>query len=591
MDIKYLQERYQKGKVFVTDFMNKAHRCPGLPLSQAHADLLQHQRDAERNDRLTIMVLDASLWPRRPLHLDEAIEVAKTISNGDAAAVLFVLLPLAHGSTDKETVMKNKRILEDKVLSVLEFQEVTLTFSDSQHAGDRRRRSQSCLLAVSPIHKNFAFIKSKAYLGTIGPVARARVMDLWTDDDARVCSPPGRAQQRGAEATKQVLQGLVDGLERDHANASVYVVDLMPSRYGEWSRAVWSMQLEKLKGTAQSDFDWHFVGYMTPEDGGSDDWTSYIGSQIHQDYWDTCDDAGPPTRPQAAFTGTPPTMELCTIGENNAVVLPDAMLAGLASSGESLLAKVKAFNHSHDTAILTNFRSPSSTPQTPSRPGRGVARTMAQPVFDSPNAPMNLSQMGVPVQLLPLEDFHSTIELVSHCGHPVHNQLRVCIAKDLTIWLLNEGDAPLEVESGELFGYNIGSSTEKGIGVARTSVRDAIPFIVEADHTMMAFVDSDGKKTGLCFAQIACRAAQKSGTTELVLCDHDLTQQVDTEGNVKPFRYTVAPKAKVNVFDPKPLESGLDPMAARYSQMGAHFIGKFHQLSCAPTALCKMLWE
>lgn len=65
----------------------------------------------------------------------------------------------------------------------------------------------------------------------------------------------------------------------------------------------------------------------------------------------------------------------------------------------------------------------------------------------------------------------------------------------------------------------------------------------------------------------------------------------DQEGNVKPFRYTVAPKAKVNVFDPKPLESGLDPMAARYSQMGAHFIGKFHQLSCAPTALCKMLWE
>ena len=52
MDIKYLQERYQKGKVFVTDFMNKAHRCPGLPLSQAHADLLQHQRDAERNDKL-----------------------------------------------------------------------------------------------------------------------------------------------------------------------------------------------------------------------------------------------------------------------------------------------------------------------------------------------------------------------------------------------------------------------------------------------------------------------------------------------------------------------------------------------------------
>ena len=63
-------------------------------------------------------------------------------------------------------------------------------------------------------------------------------------------------------------------------------------------------------------------------------------------------------------------------------------------------------------------------------------------------------------------------------------------------------------------------------------MRDAIPFIVEADHTMMAFVDSDGKKTGLCFAQITCRVAQKSGTTELVLCDHDLTQQVDTDPKV-----------------------------------------------------------
>ena len=65
--------------------------------------------------------------------------------------------------------------------------------------------------------------------------------------------------------------------------------------------------------------------------------------------------------------------------------------------------------------------------------------------------------------------------LVSHCGHPVHNQLRVCIAKDLTIWLLNEGDAPVEVESGELFGYNIGSFTEKGIGwVSRSLSFDII---------------------------------------------------------------------------------------------------------------------
>ena len=101
---------------------------------------------------------------------------------------------------------------------------------------------------VSSVHKNFGFAKSKAMLGAIGPVARARVMDLWSDDPDRPASPPQRvawlddfavlssllflraeACQRGVEATRQILQHLMDGAEIP-ADAVVYVVDMMPSR-------------------------------------------------------------------------------------------------------------------------------------------------------------------------------------------------------------------------------------------------------------------------------------------------------------------------------------------------------------------------
>ena len=51
--------------------------------------------------------------------LDEAIDVAKTVCAGDQSAALFALLPLHHGSSDKTVVLKNRRLLEDKILKFL----------------------------------------------------------------------------------------------------------------------------------------------------------------------------------------------------------------------------------------------------------------------------------------------------------------------------------------------------------------------------------------------------------------------------------------------------------------------------------------
>ncbi|CAK9116501.1 unnamed protein product [Durusdinium trenchii] len=120
LDLRYMTERYDRGKTWVAKYMEKHHRCCSNPLSQAHADLLHYQRG--------------------PLLIDEAVEVAKTVSNGDSNAIL-------------------------------------------------------CLLGVGTIHKTYGFQKSKATLGTIGPVTRARVMDLWSEDD-KPCSPPARESRQ-----------------------------------------------------------------------------------------------------------------------------------------------------------------------------------------------------------------------------------------------------------------------------------------------------------------------------------------------------------------------------------------------------------
>lgn len=50
------------------------------------------------------------------------------------------------------------------------------------------------MLAVSTIHgSEYAFSKAKALMGTIGPVARARVNALWSENPDWACSPAARA--------------------------------------------------------------------------------------------------------------------------------------------------------------------------------------------------------------------------------------------------------------------------------------------------------------------------------------------------------------------------------------------------------------
>lgn len=51
--------------------------------------------------------------------MDEAVELAKSVSASFSQAVVFVLMPQHHGSIDCTTVVSHRRLMEDRLMASL----------------------------------------------------------------------------------------------------------------------------------------------------------------------------------------------------------------------------------------------------------------------------------------------------------------------------------------------------------------------------------------------------------------------------------------------------------------------------------------
>ena len=68
----------------------------------------------------------------------------QSVCAGSAKTMGLVMLPMYHASTSKETVLNNRRLIEDKVTANLDSYEISIQYADSGHGGDRRKKSQMC---------------------------------------------------------------------------------------------------------------------------------------------------------------------------------------------------------------------------------------------------------------------------------------------------------------------------------------------------------------------------------------------------------------------------------------------------------------
>lgn len=136
--------------------------------------------------------MNGSFWdheqPSGALSIDESITLGQAVCSGNANSSMFILLPQPHSSCSLVTILKHKRLVEDKMVATLtsmisqtpeikrfcdvalstllqpnqmalcvtcleseglgqDVREVALSFNASVHQGDRRKTSQNCFSA------------------------------------------------------------------------------------------------------------------------------------------------------------------------------------------------------------------------------------------------------------------------------------------------------------------------------------------------------------------------------------------------------------------------------------------------------------
>ena len=90
------------------------------------------------------MLLLKGIFQSGGLLVDEAADVAKSISATNENAFAFIFLCQFHQAVEKSSVINHRRMVEDKLMSQMDLHGIHILFKDSQHAGDKRRKVQEC---------------------------------------------------------------------------------------------------------------------------------------------------------------------------------------------------------------------------------------------------------------------------------------------------------------------------------------------------------------------------------------------------------------------------------------------------------------
>lgn len=594
LDLQYLSQRYARGKTWCQNYMGKHQLYKNLTgLVEVHAEVLQLlSANGDPGDVYTLLVMDLSVFPNRLMDMEEACDAARSIMTANQNAALLVLFPVQHTSCDKAVTVKNRRLVEDRLMQFADLHDITIGFKDSGHGNDKRKRSHAGVLAISQVHsKSFGFSKSRALIsGTIGPCDRARVSDLWSFDPDRPASPAQRAQQRGAECTKQVLSGLIDGIDVAGKGNKMYCVDLLPNRFNEWGRAVWILQLQFLKTPRQ--IDWRFLSF-SHENGVFNSLEGIekgLTAQVLTEYWDTCSDVGPSQRQVAAFDEAPPKLQALSFDAASLQLsLTTPAKDALGPKAVEWEKKLKVWNQEAARSRPAVPR-PETASTSTTDPNQNRNRTSCRPTFADSERPTNcLRTLDLePSSLMAITAFEAEKVLKASCHPIVNSDLCLAMTNTAELWLLNKTDAQCDAGPGELCGLNVGAFIEKPLGSASLVKDKAIGFVFTKDTDLLVVVE-DGNKTPSCISELACDLAQKSGLTELSLADHNLTQLME-DGRPRPFRYDVKARAIINMFEPKALAADTDTSDIRGSMFGAAFLDL--GLSKLPSSdMCSTLWE
>ena len=176
------------------------------------------------------------------------------------------------------------------------------------------------------------WMKSKALLGSLSNIERTRVSELQNPEPEKPLAPHWRAwnscrngvipesevQQRGIGACQGIVSQLLEGIEMD-AQQPVLLVDLLPSRFAEWSHACWEMLKPTMLGQnpdAKGSEMHNIAIYVEDDNDMMQDSMRSIAGKIMSQWWDVSMEAGGKSRPNAQFAVDPPTLKVVTVSQD-----------------------------------------------------------------------------------------------------------------------------------------------------------------------------------------------------------------------------------------------------------------------------------
>ncbi|CAK9068466.1 unnamed protein product [Durusdinium trenchii] len=354
LDFKHINDRFQKGKEWCSDFLERKHQLIHVnSLVLAHSTIVSAQAEMGP-DGLTILVVDATLWPTRQISIDEAIQLCASVSSGNTSSVAFFCMP-------------------------------------------------QCMAAICA-SSNSAFTKSKALLGSICDIERSRVGELQNPDPERSLAPHWRVQQRGISATSGIIKHLLEGVS-SNAQQPALVCDLLPNRFSEWSLATWDLQSAFLMETNR-ELDLRFLGvYHSDNADELSAANEVLMGRLIADYWDGCDKAGPKTREASGFSEAFPTLQSLVVNEGE-IKLPELLQQKYSQQAglKEFLEKISA--DADMAAALRSYHAASnrSSPGKPVAAATTMTRTLASPEWtgDAPlnfRKPLNLDEVSMRVKI------------------------------------------------------------------------------------------------------------------------------------------------------------------------------------------------
>ena len=91
------------------------------------------------------------------------------------------------------------------------------------------------------------------------------------------------------------------------------------ARFGEWSSACLSLQLEELTGLdSYKGPRIHYMAIFLEDDGAlNKSWESNVAGKLIADWWDSSTDAGSKRRPRSSFNEPTPSLEVLTLTDDS----------------------------------------------------------------------------------------------------------------------------------------------------------------------------------------------------------------------------------------------------------------------------------